>query len=155
LSLIYLCLANRFSGTKKKIVWDLHELPHEILTKNYFSRRIIRFILNTVDLLIYTNIERREYILQKFKHSEKNYVILNNYTEKSYKNIPRAALPPELEKWLDKRSYILWLGNAGLNRKFLFALKALREYKEKYKLVILGGIEPEVMDFIVKHNLQE
>ena len=110
LSLLYVCLLKRWGIKKKKIVWDLHELPHEILTKNYFSRKIIRFILNTVDLIIYTNIERRHYILEKFGHTEKKYVILNNYTEKSYKKISRAALPIDLEKWLDKKGLCIMVG---------------------------------------------
>ncbi|PRX38722.1 glycosyltransferase family protein [Salegentibacter salegens] len=155
LTLFYFCLVNRQKTKRKKIVWDLHELPHEVLTKNYFSRKIIRFILSTVDLLIYTNIERREYILQKFRHSEKRFLVLNNYTDQSYSKTSRAAVPTKLENWLDNRRYILWLGNAGINRNFLFALKSLKEYSDKFKLVVLGNIEPEIRDYIIKNNLQE
>lgn len=150
LTLLLLCLFK----TKRKIVWDLHELPHELLTKYWVSRKVVRFILSSVDLLVYTNMERREYILEKFKHKENAFGILNNYPDKSFFQNTKTSIPTELKEWLQDENYIIWLGNGLATRNFLSFIAAVKSQQEKIKIVVLGKIPSKEQLFVEKCNMK-
>lgn len=137
-----------FKNKEKKIIWDLHELPHESLAKYAITRKVVKFLLEHVDLLIYTNVERQKAILKAFKHKESKIVILNNYPSKQYIFHERSNLPLELKEWLDGSPYILWMGLAGENRNFLPVLQALDRFKHKIKVVVMGSIEEKIKKII-------
>lgn len=142
LGLFCLCLFKTFHN--KKLIWDLHELPHTLFTKSFLLKYFIRFILKRVDLVIYTNGERRDYIRREFKVNEKRHLILNNYPNLHYINNPKHVLPSDLSDWLQGTPYVLWMGMATVSRNFLSVLDALSEYKQNIKLVIMGSIAPDV-----------
>lgn len=149
LSLYILCLL-RYK--KKRIVLDLHELPHNIMGRTAITRSIMQCILNNVDFLVYSNSERREYTLNKYKYKEKGYAVLNNYTDEAYINQSKAELPEPLKQWLNGDRYILWLGAAAHHRNFMPVLEALRNFN--YKLVILGRLDSEAAEYVKEHNMK-
>ena len=131
----------RFSKDKI-IVWDLHEVPHSIFFKYPFARQVLKFILESIDVVVYTNEERREYIYSKLKMEEKNYFILNNYPEKGFLTASHHSLPESLNTLRESLPYILWLGNGIKQRHFGVFLEAFEKVNHKYNLVILGKIDP-------------
>lgn len=150
LTILILCL---FKGMllkgHKKIVWDLHELPHESLFRIGVTRKILKFMLEKVDFIVYTNNKRREYMLERLPYRENNYAILNNYPDNDYIRMARHELPEDVKTWLGTSPYMLWLGDAdNRKRNFLSALNALVKHKDNLKLVILGGLKPEMKELI-------
>lgn len=129
--------------SKKKLVWDLHELPHSILCKNPVTRSILRMILEHMDLLVYTNEARRRYMLENIKYKEGTYVVLNNYPDRKFVEGGKSELPSSLAEWLKGEPYVLWMGAASKGRNFDAVLEAYKEFKGDWKLVIMGSIDPE------------
>ena len=142
---------------KKKIIWDLHELPHEVLHKNIITRRIIKYLLENVDLLVYTNNERRGYILEKYCNNDTRYIILNNYPSKEYLDQEKSQLPFELYNFLNKDnlSYVLWMGAATKGRNFDVFFDVYKKYHSKVRLVIMGSLEDEFLLEIKKHKIED
>lgn len=126
---------------EKKIVWDLHELPHPVLFKYSFTRGVLKYILENVDIVVYTNNERREYIYERLKMKENEYFILNNYPNDIYLNEPHSSLPTELKDLRAGLPYILWLGGALQGRNFTTFLEAYKNVSDNYNLVILGRVD--------------
>lgn len=139
--------------TNAKIIWDLHELPHSVFFKYNIAKKILQYLMEKVDFLVYTNEERRAYIKQNLKFTETHYSVLNNYSTKSYNDTPVKRLPSKLAAWLKGKPYFLWLGVAGKKRNFISALKAFEPIKDNFKLVILGGIEEEIEQYIQQKQL--
>lgn len=129
---------------KKKIVWDLHELPHPVLTSNAITKKIVKYLLEGVDLIVYTNQERREYILEKYQNREKKHSVLNNYPSTSYVNELKSDLPSDLQDWIlkgEQKPYILWMGSASIGRNFDVFFETFQKFQNNFKLVIMGGVE--------------
>lgn len=126
----------------KKIIWDLHELPHTFLEKFQLTRNFIRYLINRVDLVIYTNNERKDYIRKKyFIQKEKSYFVLNNYPNNSYNTMQHCELEPEIVDWLEDKPYVLWMGAANEARNFTTFLNSYKKVQNKYKLIIIGNID--------------
>lgn len=125
-----------------KVVWDLHELPHAITYKLPLVRSVMRNILTSVDCLVYTNVERRDFMLTKFGHREKNFTILNNFPEKTFNFAPVQELPQNVLSWLNGERYILWLGVTNNARNFRsFFLVYSKHYVSEFKLIIIGKVD--------------
>ncbi|MDT0677678.1 hypothetical protein [Autumnicola musiva] len=124
-----------------RIVWDLHELPHQNLCRNFLTRKLLKGVLEKVDLLVYTNRERREYMQKQIGYNEKRHVLLQNFPGKDFIQSPKKGLDPEVLQWLDNKPYVLWMGWASEGRNFKPALEALQGYKNELKLIILGPVE--------------
>lgn len=151
----YLALFLMCINKKRKIVWDMHELPHEVLVRFYMSRKILEYILNKVDLIIYTNKERRAYMLDKLTYREKDYEILNNYPNRFYFEEPRAKLPDDLEEWLMGKKYIIWLGYAEDDRNIIPFLEVFKRRKDNLRLVIIGKVLDNINKYIQEQGLQD
>lgn len=147
MTLFILCLFRKKNSTKK-LVWDLHELPHSSLARIGFTRKVVRYILSNVDLIIYTNIERRKWILDHFKHVERNYVILNNYPSKTYIDQPKTNIPSCFPTNFKDKPYLLWMGAASKNRNFWPVLRCFEKWNEDVNLVIMGGVEDDIQSYI-------
>lgn len=121
-----------------KIIWDLHELPHDFLLKNKVIQKALKFILNHADAVIYTNTERKDYIKSHIAGiKEKAFFVLNNYPDKDFIAAPKNAVAiPEL----DEKPYFLWLGAGIKSRNFDLFLKAYEAFKDNYNLVVIGKI---------------
>lgn len=125
----------------KVLVWDLHELPHQVLFKYSLTRGILKFILENVDIVVYTNKERREYIYRFLKMEEKKSFVLNNYPDQKYLDEPLSIIPKPLRSLRKDKPYVLWLGGGLQNRNFGVFLEAFKLISNKYNLVILGKID--------------
>lgn len=146
---VNLFFINLFSKFKKSyIIWDLHELPHDFLFKYSITRRFLKFILENVDLVVYTNEERKDYIKKRLFFSEKDYQILNNYPDLDFLNAKKSSYPEELNHFKEVKPYILWLGGALKGRNFGTFFEAFKLVKSDYNLVILGKVEKEYQEEI-------
>lgn len=132
-----------------KIVWDLHELPHTFLLKNRFTKQIIRFILNSVDIVVYTNEERRDFIRSNIPNvKEKKFFILNNFPDKNFILSEKNTITiPGIN---NDKPYFLWLGAGLAARNFDTFLKAFECFDEDFNLVILGKVEDKYKRVIEK-----
>lgn len=140
LNLTYCLLSNRIR--KFKIVWDLHELPHEILFKFNITKKWLSYLLTNVDMVVYTNSQRRDYIVSKLGNiEEKSFSILNNFPEKTYISAPQSKLNKKI--FDNDKPYILWLGMAAKGRNFDTFIEAFKHFKDQYNLVILGNIHAQ------------
>jgi len=153
LTLLYLCLFKKKG--KKKLVWDLHELPHTTLSKIYLSRKAVQYILAHVDLIVYTNEARRDCILKLFPFKERKYVVLNNYPQQAYIQAPKASLPNDLKDWLQGLPYVLWMGAGSRGRNFLPLLKSMKMIVPPVRLVVMGSIQQEMKDYIERNDLTD
>jgi hypothetical protein len=153
LTLFWLCFFKK-QNSKKKIVWDLHELPHGALGKFAATRKIIQYILSKVDLIVYTNEYRRQCILKIFPFKEGPFVILNNFPDKNYINAPLAALPPELSEWNGNKPYILWMGAGSESRNFMSVLQSFQAWKEHLNLVVMGSVTKDMKRHISMNKLE-
>lgn len=133
---------------QKKIIWDLHELPHPVLLSNPFARQVLRFIMNRVDVIIHTNKHRKAYLLSKVGSVKATESTLHNYPLRSYISAGMNPLPEELLQWLGGTPYALWMGMASTKRNFLPFYQALRPYLGKIRLVIIGRIHKDVENLI-------
>lgn len=123
-----------------KIVWDLHELPHEFLLKNSWTKQILKFLLNHVDMVVYTNKERRQYIVSKIQGvREKKTYILNNFPDQTFILSPKSIA--QFNTFKNENPYFLWLGAAVDGRNFGTFLEAYKSFSDKFNLVILGKVQ--------------
>jgi len=132
----------------KRIIWDLHELPHKFLLNNCLTKQVIAFILNRVNGVIYTNEHRKDFLLSKFKEIRSKRYVLHNYPSKSYITADRNEIPPDLSDWLAGRSYALWLGMASTKRNFLTFYQALKPHLNEIRLVIIGRLHKDIKEQI-------
>lgn len=124
-----------------KIIWDLHELPHDFLMKFRLSRSVLRFLISNVDAVVYTNNERRDYILDKVPGViEKQFFILNNYPDKNF--LTKGNDTINVEGFSFDKPYFLWLGAGIGTRNFDSFLKAYNSFKNEFNLVVIGKIDP-------------
>lgn len=150
-ALILLCMM-----TNRKLLWDLHELPHPIFFRFKLFKQILRYMLQRVDLAIYTNEERRGYMIDRIGHKEKAYFILNNFNLETYYQAKVRNIPTEIESWqIEKRPYVIWLGAASRGRNFDRFLQAFLPFFQIYDLVILGSIEKDIQYLIDKDKLRD
>lgn len=144
---VNLLFINLFSKFKKSyIIWDLHELPHDFLFKFRITRHFLKYLLENVDLVVYTNDERKDYIKKRLSFSEKNYQVLNNYPDLDFLNAKKNSYPEELNHFKEVKPYILWLGGALKGRNFGTFLEAFKLVESDYNLVILGKVEKEYQE---------
>lgn len=148
---IYLTLVwlKAFDGHRPKFIWDLHELPHSILSSNFVTRKWIRYLLSSVDLLVYTNIERRDFILQKYGHNERDYLILNNFPDEEFIVKAKTAPEGELKGWIasqNNKPYLLWMGAATPSRYFGVVIEVFRKYHDRFNLVVMGNVDDVFKD---------
>ena len=153
LTLFLLLIFNKFN--KRKIIWDLHELPHSIFFKTKLTRKYLSAVLEKCYLVIHTNSQRYEFLHSKIKFKEKKHVILNNYPDSEYINSEKKEISPEVKDWLKGEPYLLWLGAASNTRCFDTVFEAYKQFSNKYKLIILGDMAENFRKLTLKNNLSE
>ena len=151
LTLMLLFIFKQFN--KKKIIWDLHELPHTSLLKFSITRKFLKTVLENCYMVIHTNNQRYEFLHSKIKFTEKNHVILNNYPETEYIQSVKKENSSTINDWLNGEQYILWLGAATKTRCFDTVFEAYKQYSKSYKLIILGATTEEFEQLILINNL--
>ncbi|MDM1509304.1 glycosyltransferase family 4 protein [Myroides odoratimimus] len=146
---IFLEIINK---NNRRSVWDLHELPHNFLMKYSITKRFLKFLLENVDLVVYTNLERKEYIHSKISYSEKHYSILNNYPDREFNVMGKVPLPEVINDLRPNLPYVLWLGACIKSRNFDTFIEAFELLKNDFNLVILGSVDNEFEDKIFKYK---
>lgn len=130
-----------FRKSKRYIVWDLHELPHSFLFSTAITKRFLRYLLENVDLVVYTNVDRRKFLLSKLSFSENSFGILNNFPDEEFMRKPTQKRPEGLSRLREDKPYIIWLGAALEGRNFTTFFEMFHTLRDSYNLVILGRVE--------------
>ena len=124
---------------KKVIVWDMHELPHPIML-NKITKKYILYLIQKLDLVIYTNTFRQKYLESVINFQKKPFHILNNFPNRHFIEQPKNPLPDYL-KFNNSKPYVLWMGKTVENRGFDEFMKAMRKNYDKINVVIMGRLE--------------
>ena len=134
----------RINLLKTKLVWDQHELPHDILVNNYFMKRILRFIVANQDIVLVANEERRDFLLMKgVLKKEDTVIIIFNYPLKEHmKSVVK----------INQDRNIVWLGNATESRGFDVFWEAFKlDLNQEYSLNIAGNVDSIYADEVDNH----
>lgn len=141
LSLFLILLTNRRG---KKIIWDLHELPHPVFFKYDLTKRFLKYILENVDILVFTNRFRLNYVKEKIPFKEMQSFVLNNFPTNKFLNSPKQELPSVVRSWLNNKPYLLWMGLAASARNFPIVLDVFQHFKNDYRMIILGSVDKSI-----------
>lgn len=150
-NLFLISFLRKILGFRKNVIWDQHELPHEIFFRYKIARLILNFLLQVPNLIIFSNEERKRLVMENFvvPYNTK-YFVLNNFPLQAFIDNENAVIPQELKNWLEGKPYFIWQGLADESRNFIYTFKAFMQFKEKFKLVILGSIPNSTMEYIIQ-----
>lgn len=126
---------------RKKIIWDLHEIP-SLFTRNYFTKKLFRYIEHKCNLIFHANKYRIDYLIKQglinkpIKHLE-----LRNFPDKQI--LPnKDDIFKRFKNWLDGRECIYIQGINNSQRKCFETLSAILKTLN-YCAVIIGKINNE------------
>jgi len=165
---------------KKKIVWDLHEIPH-VFEKSSVMRHIFRFIEKKCMQLVHANYYRIEYLIREglIKKPEK-HIVIRNYPDTQFeKSTLKDDKYDEFKKWLGASDYIYLQGlndnsrfprqtieavmNAGILKAVVvgnFVAQAKQDLLKRYgdmlcqKIFFRGNVDQLAIPNYVKGSLQ-
>ena len=123
---------------RHRLVWDMHELPHNFLLEWPAFSYLLRYMLERFDYCIVANKYRGQYINERL-NTEKEFKILNNYP---------TIVDLEKEKNLQfdlgfnkKDTIALWIGSPSIKRNFIPFYEACKNLG--FKILVLGKISNE------------
>jgi glycosyltransferase involved in cell wall biosynthesis len=126
-------------GLVKRIVWDQHELPRDgLLRSPRWSKRIATW-MSRCDAVVSANQERLDHLTKTLgpKTTEHGFV-LENFADRTFRDLPRAELPRDLRRWLNGTPYFLSQGGADHDRRLDECIRAILSLKGKARLVVVG-----------------
>jgi len=143
-TLFYARLLNLFSS-KKKIIWDHHELATQGLINSFIYPKLIHWS----DVVIHANVERVQFTIDKLpKKLHNKFCVVENYPGIDFLNAQSPNSNVDFENWLKGDDYVLFQGAALTYRMVLECIAAVYEIPD-IKLVILGPCEDEIKDLII------
>lgn len=122
----------------KRLIWDQHELPPDSL----HNRRLFLFVYSSMmkqcDAVVMANHSRKSYLEKLLINYEKPSIyVLNNFPDQNFISYTRKNLPDDIQKWLNKKPYLLAQGGANPHRN-LFELVNAVMAQNVYKLIVIG-----------------
>jgi hypothetical protein len=143
-SLIYARFLKYFFS-KKKIIWDHHELAPKSLIDSFIYRKLIHWS----DVILHANEERVEFTTDKLpKRLHHKFYVVENYPGIDFMNAPSQNPDIDFEIWLKEDDYVIFQGAALTYRMVLECIAAIYETPD-IKLVILGPCEDKVKNMII------
>lgn len=135
---------------KKKIIWDLHEIPEFFFGS--FLRRFYHIIENKCIAIIHTNSYRIGYQIsaELIKYPQKHYFIRNFPDIVFLKSQSKPEVWNSLENWKKSDNYVYLQGISSHDR-FPFNSLAAVLSATNYKIVIVGSFN----DALVLHRLKQ
>lgn len=136
--------------SKKKMVWDLHEIPERIIggrVKNTLFHRMER----RCPFIIHANQDRLDYLTHHgvVLHPEK-HVVLRNYPDRDWlshaNDEPTSYL--SFRQWLGESEYVYIQGLNNRGRYPIESLSAIMETKS-VKAVVVGDVSEDIMEEFV------
>ena len=137
---------------KRKIIWDLHEIPMVFLGGN-FKRKIFNYIEKKCALFYHANKERIYFLEDKglILSNEKHFA-LRNYPDKISEYTPVSDSPIELSKfntWLGESKCVYLQGIYGEIRRSYPSMAAVMEV-EGLKAVIVGRPDKDAVNHLIQ-----
>lgn len=134
----------KFFFSKKKIIWDHHELAPQGLINSFIYRKLIYWS----DTIIHANEERVQFTTDKLpERLHHKFYVVENYPGIDFMNAQSQNPDIDFENWLRGDPYVLFQGAALTFRMVLECIAAIHEISD-IKLVILGPCEDKVKDMI-------
>lgn len=131
---------------KKKIVWDLHEIPKPF-TKNAVMKKVFHFIEKRCARLIHANTNRIDHLIKEniIKIPEKHIAIRNFPDTDFEQSVLKDEQYDEFTKWLGDSEYIYLQGLFVEGRYPLQVIEAVMR-QDGFKAVVVGGFQDEIRE---------
>lgn len=134
----------KYFFSKKKIIWDHHELAPQGLINSFVYRKLIHWS----DVVIHANEERVQFTTNKLPNRHHySFHVVENYPGIDFMNAKSQNPNLDFENWLKGDNYILFQGAAVTYRMVLECIAAIHEIPDM-KLVVLGPCDDEVKKII-------
>lgn len=130
-----------------RIVWDQHELPKERLISNKITNEFLKFCMRSSDKIIVANQQRKEYLIKSLSLTNSEVVVIDNYVDSIFLELPKGNLPVEVVEWLKGEKYLLAQGGAGPGRYLKELITAVSKGK-KIKLIVVGPINNQLKNLL-------
>lgn len=134
---------------KKKIVWDLHEIPARF-EKNSLTKKLFRFLEEKCNSFIHANQYRIDYLLEKglITKPQKHFVLRNfpdNAFEKSEVTDPDWK---KFDSWLGGSEYVYLQGLKQTMRYPEQVIESIMQ-TENIKAAVIGGFEERALNSLI------
>lgn len=132
-------------AARKKMVWDLHEIPAALIGCR-FKNFLFRMMTRRCSAVIHANQERLEYLVKEgIIRDGRKHDFIRNFPDNEW--MAGATLPcvefQDFQKWLGDHEYIYIQGINNSNRFPYETLSAVLEAK-KTKAVVIGDFSSKV-----------
>lgn len=134
-------VALRRLGVVERVVWDQHELPRDTVLGIPWLRKLWDWLAAACDSVIVANTSRRDFLrTDSREEGEVPFVVLENWADRTFGELPETVLPMEVAEWLKSRPYILLQGGAHPGRHFDKVATAVVEHLDAdVGLIVVGG----------------
>jgi hypothetical protein len=135
---------------KKKIVWDLHEIP-DPFEKNKVMKKLFRFIEKKCMQLVHANNYRIDYLIKEglIRKPEK-HIAIRNFPDAQFE---QSALEDEkygeFKKWLGGADYIYLQGLTAKGRFSFQTIEAVMK-ENSIKAVVVGKFDAEAKEKLLE-----
>ncbi len=140
--LIPLLALLRKLGYIKQIIWDQHELPSDATLANPRQMSALGRLMNLCDAIVMANEERHSLVRQILGERRLHIplVILHNYPDAIFTNLPHIHLSQSINDWLQDSPYVLAQGGANPDRHLRELVDAIMQ-QPTVKLIVVGPYE--------------
>lgn len=128
-----------------RVVWDQHELPPDGVLRRPLLRTLFAPAMRAPDVLIAGNAERAK-LLTRLKMCRRRPLVLENFADQTFGELPVESLPPGVTDWLEGDPYYLAQGGAAPRRNFTSLVDAVMTLKRR--LIVVGGVNPPDLESV-------
>ncbi|HET54634.1 MAG TPA: hypothetical protein ENN33_05390 [Ignavibacteria bacterium] len=133
-----------------KFIWDQHEMFPDNILFNHKIHKIINFLFRMTDHIIVANNERKDFLLTNLNQIGNSKIkVLENFPDQQFADLPRKALPADVEEWLDGSSYLLAQGGAKFERYFFNLAESIIE-TDAIKCIFVGPYNERDVEILRK-----
>lgn len=123
--------------SKKRILWDMHELP-EIFLGSTLKKKLLKFLMNRCKVIVHANKLRLDYLKEVGALSnEKSQVVIRNYPNFEEGSIETDSKFQDFKNWKAKDQCIYLQGLNSRKRNAIEAVSAVLKIKN-CKGVVVG-----------------
>lgn len=139
------CLMMRGLGLVKQVIWDQHELPSAGMFRWWWQRRIWNWLMWSCDGVVVAAAGRREWLEERtVGESKHRVVVLENFADEVFADLPLQALPDLVSAWVGDQGYWLAQGGGAPGRPLEPLVESVM-VMQGHKLVVVGPVAPRTL----------